>query len=278
MTSRSFPSDGPNRVVAEFIRSLPDLTGTVAIDIPAGDGRASWEFARKGAEVIALDLFPEFNQVDEIDSRFGDMMDVLPVDDGVADYVVCQEGIEHIPNPLMLLCELNRVLKPGGTLILTTPSRSHIRGRLSYFLFESDSWRRMPPTEIDSVWFADEDADRLYFGHLFEIPVHQLLTLTSIAGFRTTHRLKTKLGTTSTLLGLPLWPLLAGATLLTSWLASRKEKTDADGRARQIRREHIALNLSPGTLFRKHTAWVLRKEMSVAEKRRDLASRARARG
>ncbi len=35
------------------------------------------------------------------------------------DYIICQEGIEHIPNQLKVLEEFNRVLKKDGVLLIT---------------------------------------------------------------------------------------------------------------------------------------------------------------
>jgi len=40
--------------------------------------------------------------------------------DGVFDVVLCTEVLEHLPEPQRAVDEMFRVLKPGGTLILTT--------------------------------------------------------------------------------------------------------------------------------------------------------------
>jgi SAM-dependent methyltransferase len=45
------------------------------------------------------------------------------------DTVVCGELIEHLfEDPMHLMCEINRILKPGGHVILTTPNIASYRG------------------------------------------------------------------------------------------------------------------------------------------------------
>ena len=45
----------------------------------------------------------------------------IPVRDGSFDAVLCSEVLEHVGDPVAVLGELKRVVKPGGTLILTAP-------------------------------------------------------------------------------------------------------------------------------------------------------------
>jgi len=52
----------------------------------------------------------------------------LPIADGVFDKVACSEVIEHVPDPLGLVEELHRVLKPGGRVVVTTPNRVSLYG------------------------------------------------------------------------------------------------------------------------------------------------------
>jgi SAM-dependent methyltransferase len=45
----------------------------------------------------------------------------IPLATATVDCALCTEVLEHCPNPLELLQEVQRVLKPGGSLILTVP-------------------------------------------------------------------------------------------------------------------------------------------------------------
>ena len=53
----------------------------------------------------------------------------LPFDDGSFDLVLCAETIEHVRDVQLLLSEIRRVLRPGGTLALTTPAHLPLGGR-----------------------------------------------------------------------------------------------------------------------------------------------------
>ncbi|MBN1565059.1 MAG: Coenzyme F420 hydrogenase/dehydrogenase, beta subunit C-terminal domain, partial [Anaerolineae bacterium] len=46
----------------------------------------------------------------------------LPFEDAQFDAVLNFETVEHFPEPALMVAELGRVTKPGGTLILTTPN------------------------------------------------------------------------------------------------------------------------------------------------------------
>jgi SAM-dependent methyltransferase len=46
----------------------------------------------------------------------------LPVADGAADVVIMSEVIEHLVDPDRAVAEVRRVLRPGGSLLLSTPN------------------------------------------------------------------------------------------------------------------------------------------------------------
>ncbi len=258
--SYDFPKTGIHKYVAEYIRSLPDISGKRVLDIPCGDGRASYEFKKKGAYVIALDLFPDFMKLDDLSAEYADLSESLPVESESIDYIICQEGIEHIPNQLNVFEEFNRVLKKDGMLLITTPNYSHVRARLSHLLLETDFWKRMPPTEIDGIWFAKINTDKMYFGHLFLLGVQHLQSLISFTGFEVKNRIKTDIGKTSLILGLAIYPLLALFSIFSYWAYRKKNSHVEQGKKQKILWERVKLNLSPTTLFYKHIFWELQKK------------------
>jgi len=51
---------------------------------------------------------------------FGSAM-AVPVASSSVDVILCTQVLEHVPQPSALFCEVFRILKPGGVLVLTAP-------------------------------------------------------------------------------------------------------------------------------------------------------------
>jgi SAM-dependent methyltransferase len=45
----------------------------------------------------------------------------IPLDNDSIDAVLCTEVIEHVPEPIRVIHEIGRILRPGGRLIITAP-------------------------------------------------------------------------------------------------------------------------------------------------------------
>jgi ubiquinone/menaquinone biosynthesis C-methylase UbiE len=71
----------------------------------------------------------------------------IPVEDETFDVVLCTEVLEHVSNPIDALNELTRVLKKGGTLILTAPfcSLTHFAPQHYYSGFNKYFYNKVLP-------------------------------------------------------------------------------------------------------------------------------------
>jgi SAM-dependent methyltransferase len=57
----------------------------------------------------------------------------IPVPDASYDVVLCTEVLEHVPEPVRVVKEIARILKPGGRLIMTAPLGSGIHQEPYHF-------------------------------------------------------------------------------------------------------------------------------------------------
>lgn len=72
---------------------------------------------------LYTDLFPNRHTIDIDPARKPDTVGdahALPFDDASFDFILCTEVLEHLHTPQKAIDEMNRVLRPGGTLVLTT--------------------------------------------------------------------------------------------------------------------------------------------------------------
>jgi len=60
--------------------------------------------------------------------------DQLPIDDASVDFVICKDVFEHLIDPLFLVNEISRILKPGGYLLIHVPNHFPIIGRLKFLI------------------------------------------------------------------------------------------------------------------------------------------------
>ena len=122
---RLVPED-PGPPPANLVRFVHGLEPAErALDLGCGDGRLTAEL--RASHVVAADVSAE--ALDRARKRLPDAGFVhlapdaaLPLDDAHFDLVLCAETVEHVRDVQLLLSEIRRVLRPGGTLALTTPA------------------------------------------------------------------------------------------------------------------------------------------------------------
>ncbi|MFQ6079115.1 MAG: class I SAM-dependent methyltransferase [Thermodesulfobacteriota bacterium] len=159
--------------VLEITAKLP--RGRV-LDIPCGQGALADRLRAQGFEIFCGDLDPEWYRIEGGHFHLMDLNGNLPYKDQYFDCVTCVEGIEHLENPHLLIREIGRVLKPGGSVVITTPNIMNIKSRL-YFLLRSyfNNFR----------YFPQPSNQRELLGlHVNPIPFGELRYILNRYGFR----------------------------------------------------------------------------------------------
>ena len=97
------------------------------LDAGCSAGYATAYFAELVESAAGIDVDEE--AIRQARSRFPSIdfqpapLERIPHPDEAFDVVVCLDVLEHVTDERLAVTELFRVLRPGGTLILTTPNR-----------------------------------------------------------------------------------------------------------------------------------------------------------
>lgn len=233
----------------------------IAIDIPAGNGATTEILSEIGCRVEPYDLFPEYFMLKTPECRRADIVERIPVDDNYADFAICQEGIEHFSDQLKVLKEFNRVLKPGGQLLITTPSYSNLSAKMSYLFFESERVKKMPPNEIDDIWMSDKSiTSEIYHGHIFLLGLQKLRVLGKLAGFRIKSIEYVRPSKGSVFLLFLFYPVIYLGSLRVYKRNLKKHKDLPSDYVKAVYHEQLKMNISVRNLINKHTFIVYEKE------------------
>ncbi len=252
----------PKYPVKRFFESIKsEMKDKIVIDIPAGNGATTEILLELDAKVEPFDLFPEYFMLDSIECKRADIMEKIPIADNYADWVVCQEGIEHFSNQLKAFKEFSRILKIEGKLLITCPSYSNLSAKLSYLLFESETFKQMPPNEIDDIWMSDKAiTEELYHGHIFLLGVQKLRILAKLAGFRIKEIRYIRISKSSLFLFPFFYPFIFVSSYLRYFRNLRKHEEISMQSKKDVYKEQLKINIDPKTLLNHHTFIVFEKE------------------
>jgi ubiquinone/menaquinone biosynthesis C-methylase UbiE len=123
----SFFSDNVRDVVMTTVHID---TGKVAADLGAGTGFITRGLIGSGLRVIAVDRSQAM--IDEMKKKFGDRSEIeyriagpgrLPIADEEVDYVFANMFLHHVEDPGESIKEMARILKPGGSVIVSDLDR-----------------------------------------------------------------------------------------------------------------------------------------------------------
>ena len=152
--------------------------GDRLLDIGCGDGTLGYFAKNKYKEVYGVDISEEALKIakkrDIIVEKVNLNEEKLPFENDYFDAVTCLDVIEHVFEPRDLIREINRVLKRGGILIISTPNI-----RCWHHLFSLIVKGRFPKTSDDTEhwdgghlhYFTYKDIELLLSEHGFEILV-----------------------------------------------------------------------------------------------------------
>lgn len=134
----AFHNDAKNRY-KEILELLPPDARKI-LDVGARSGLLAFLLREwSGGEVHALDLLPgkrEWRKGEWVEVKKCNVEEEsFPFPSGSFDCVVCSEVLEHLlRSPYHVLGETRRVLRRGGSLILTTPNAVKLMVRLKVLL------------------------------------------------------------------------------------------------------------------------------------------------
>ncbi|MFL6138111.1 MAG: class I SAM-dependent methyltransferase [Frankiaceae bacterium] len=113
---------------AAYLAVLPWIDGAVVVEAGCGEGYGAARLAGRAALVVSLEADPAV--VGHVRRRYGAQvhpvrcdLQRLPIGDARVEAVTCMQVIEHLHDQAGFVAECARALRPGGTLVMSTPNR-----------------------------------------------------------------------------------------------------------------------------------------------------------
>lgn len=158
------------------------------IDVGAGQGGGVLEALHRGADAHGVEPGPEFAVLakrrlnedgfnpERIHQSGGES---LPFADGTFDYAISLQVLEHVEDPLPLLKEMYRVLKPGSEAVVRC--ENYLAFREQHYRVP---WLPLLPKAIGSLYLRALGRDPSFLNnYVFYSTYPQILRLASEVGF-----------------------------------------------------------------------------------------------
>lgn len=131
-----------------------------------------FRFLKQQATVTTADLVPGFYKLIDPNIQFADATR-LPFADNVFNMVIANHIMEHIPNDVLAMREIHRVLQPGGIAVLQVPFSETIANTLEE--------PGIQDPQKQSALFGQKDHVRIY-------ALNDYLHRLQLAGFTVTYQ------------------------------------------------------------------------------------------
>lgn len=123
-----------NPLRLDWIGSLCPLAGKSVLDVGCGGGILADAMARKGAQVLGIDLATKSLRVAQLHALEAQTPNVAYREisaEALADEqpqsfdaVTCMEMLEHVPDPASIVRACERLVRPGGWVFFSTLNRN----------------------------------------------------------------------------------------------------------------------------------------------------------
>ena len=124
-----------------FVDESGDTAGQRVLDVACGPGFVSCELARVADQTVAVDITPEFLEMAERRARAEKLHNIsfeyaeasrLPFPDNTYDLAICRAAFHHFEDPSAVACEMARVTKDDGGVVIADMVASEDPAQAAY--------------------------------------------------------------------------------------------------------------------------------------------------
>lgn len=189
------------------MRERQELYRGVVVDLGCGEAPYKEDMLRTADRYIGVDWGNSFHDLSNIDVQ-ADLNRPLPLADNLADVIHSESVMEHLIEPLSFLRQCERILKPGGLLIILVPFQWQVHeAPYDYFRYTEFGLRAL--------------AEKAGFEKISVTPKGGFWT---VVGMKTCYFLKQSMPKWLTPLLVPVWFSIQSLILLLEPLAPAAEE------------------------------------------------------